>query len=33
MDKHIIGSIPIVVGREADGRWWANIEMMPGVTT
>ncbi len=24
-------SIPIVVGREEDGRWWADIESMPGV--
>lgn len=24
-------SIPIVVGREDDGRWWADIESMPGV--
>ena len=24
-------SIPIVVGREDDGRWWADIEAMPGV--
>jgi predicted RNase H-like HicB family nuclease len=23
--------IPIVVGREEDGRWWADIESMPGV--
>ena len=26
-----IGSIPIVLGREEDGRWWADIESMPGV--
>jgi predicted RNase H-like HicB family nuclease len=26
-----IESIPIVVGREEDGRWWADIELMPGV--
>jgi predicted RNase H-like HicB family nuclease len=26
-----IESIPIVVGREEDGRWWADIESMPGV--
>jgi predicted RNase H-like HicB family nuclease len=25
------GSIPIAVGREEDGRWWADIESMPGV--
>ena len=24
-------SIPIVVGEEDDGRWWADIESMPGV--
>jgi len=24
-------SIPITVGREEDGRWWADIEAMPGV--
>ncbi|MCP5117125.1 MAG: type II toxin-antitoxin system HicB family antitoxin [bacterium] len=23
--------MPIVVGREDDGRWWADIESMPGV--
>ncbi|MBS1832178.1 MAG: type II toxin-antitoxin system HicB family antitoxin [Acidobacteria bacterium] len=26
-----IESIPILVGREEDGRWWADIESMPGV--
>jgi predicted RNase H-like HicB family nuclease len=26
-------SIPITVGREEDGRWWADIESMPGVMT
>jgi predicted RNase H-like HicB family nuclease len=24
-------SIPIVLGQEDDGRWWADIEAMPGV--
>jgi predicted RNase H-like HicB family nuclease len=24
-------SIPITVGQEEDGRWWADIESMPGV--
>jgi predicted RNase H-like HicB family nuclease len=24
-------SIPITLGRETDGRWWADIESMPGV--
>ena len=24
-------SIPIVLGQESDGRWWADIELMPGV--
>lgn len=28
-----IESIPIVLGQEADGRWWADIESMPGVMT
>lgn len=26
-----VESIPIVVGQEEDGRWWADIESMPGV--
>jgi len=26
-----VESIPIIVGREDDGRWWADIESMPGV--
>jgi hypothetical protein len=26
-----VESIPITVGRENDGRWWADIESMPGV--
>ena len=26
-------SLPIVAGRELDGRWWADIESMPGVMT
>ena len=24
-------SIPITLGQEEDGRWWADIESMPGV--
>ena len=24
-------TIPITLGREEDGRWWADIESMPGV--
>ncbi len=24
-------SIPITLGREGDGRWWADVESMPGV--
>ena len=24
-------SIPIILGQEDDGRWWADIELMPGV--
>jgi predicted RNase H-like HicB family nuclease len=31
METVTIESIPILVGREADGRWWADIESMPGV--
>ena len=32
MDTVTIKSIPIVIGREEDGRWWADIESLPGVT-
>ncbi len=31
MDTVTVESIPIVVGREENGRWWADIESMPGV--
>jgi predicted RNase H-like HicB family nuclease len=31
METITVESIPIVVGREDDGRWWAGIESMPGV--
>jgi predicted RNase H-like HicB family nuclease len=31
MERITVESIPIVVGREEDGRWWADIELMPGV--
>jgi predicted RNase H-like HicB family nuclease len=31
MDSITVESIPIVIGREEDGRWWADIESMPGV--
>lgn len=31
METITIDSIPIVVGKEGDGRWWADIESMPGV--
>jgi predicted RNase H-like HicB family nuclease len=31
MDRITAESIPIMVGREDDGRWWADIELMPGV--
>ena len=30
MDVAGVKSIPIVVGREDDGRWWADVESMPG---
>ena len=31
MENVTVESIPILVGREDDGRWWADIESMPGV--
>ena len=31
METATIESIPILIGREDDGRWWADIELMPGV--
>jgi predicted RNase H-like HicB family nuclease len=31
METISVESIPILVGREEDGRWWADIESMPGV--
>ena len=31
MEAVTVESIPIVLGREEDGRWWADIESMPGV--
>lgn len=31
METVTVESIPIEVGREDDGRWWADIESMPGV--
>jgi len=31
MESITIESIPIIVGREEDGRWWAGIESVPGV--
>jgi len=31
MDRITEESLPIAVGREEDGRWWADIELMPGV--
>jgi predicted RNase H-like HicB family nuclease len=31
MEKVTVESIPILVGREEEGRWWADIELMPGV--
>lgn len=31
METVVVASIPIVVGQEEDGRWWADIESMPGV--
>lgn len=31
MEIVTVESIPINLGREDDGRWWADIESMPGV--
>ena len=31
VERITVESIPIVVGREEDRRWWADIESMPGV--
>ena len=31
METITLESIPIVVGQEEDGRWWADIESLPGV--
>jgi len=31
METVTFESIPITLGREDDGRWWADIESMPGV--
>jgi len=31
METVTVESIPIVVGQEEDGRWWSDIESMPGV--
>ena len=31
MESTTVDSVLIFVGREEDGRWWADIESMPGV--
>ncbi len=31
METVTVESISVLVGREEDGRWWADIESMPGV--
>jgi predicted RNase H-like HicB family nuclease len=31
MESVNLESIPIAIGREDDGRWWADIESIPGV--
>jgi predicted RNase H-like HicB family nuclease len=31
METITIESIPVLVGQEQDGRWWADVESMPGV--
>ena len=30
METVTVEPIPIALGREEDGRWWADIESMPG---
>jgi predicted RNase H-like HicB family nuclease len=32
MEARTAERIPITLGQEEDGRWWADIESMPGVT-
>jgi len=31
MEAITVEAIPVTVGQEEDGRWWADIESMPGV--
>ncbi|MGA2134631.1 MAG: hypothetical protein ABSH50_20280 [Bryobacteraceae bacterium] len=31
METVTVESIPITLGRQDDGRWWADVESMPGV--
>jgi predicted RNase H-like HicB family nuclease len=31
METATVESIPITLGREEDGRWWADVECTPGV--
>lgn len=31
METAALDAIPITLGQEEDGRWWADIESMPGV--
>jgi predicted RNase H-like HicB family nuclease len=31
METVTVEPVPVVVGQEEDGRWWADIESMPGV--
>ena len=31
METVTVESIPVLVGREEDGRWWADVQSMPGV--
>ena len=30
MERIAAATIPILAGREEDGRWWAGTEIMPG---
>ena len=31
METVTVESIPITLGQEDDGRWWSDVESMPGV--
>ena len=31
METISLESIPIIIGKEVEGHWWADVESMPGV--